>query len=124
MTDHGMQTAFPNNRDLPKDLTFFTAMVWNEPTVTLLVEPGSHGEETAIELEERCQEAAALVPPSSALARTLEARADFLQEAQVKIRDDGGKLKPKRTLRVPRSHNVLTMNLNRISERLCLVVRP
>lgn len=84
-------TPFPQNLDLPDEITFITAMVWKPWSYLNLFEPGSRDEWTAIELEDVLSAAADRAPAGSMLQSSLRARLDYVEGSEAAIDNWGGR---------------------------------
>lgn len=83
-------TPFPQNLDLPDEITFITAMVWKPWSYRNLFEPGSRDEWTAIELNDALLAAVNRAPEGSVLQDTLRARLVYVQGSEAAM-DNGGR---------------------------------
>ena len=86
-------TVFPGDLDLPADITFITALVWNPEGFGFRFEPGSRDGRTAEELEEALLKAINRAPEGSGLRRSLARRYEYVEGSRVEMRDpDSGYL--------------------------------
>lgn len=83
-------TPFPQNLDLPDEITFITAMVWTPWSFTNLFEPGSRDEWTAVQLVYALEAAIDRAPEGSVLESTLEARRKYVEGSEMAIDNWGG----------------------------------
>ncbi len=81
-------TPFPQNLDLPDEITFITAMVWTPWSYANLFEPGSRDEWTAVELGEALSEAADRAP-DGIVQSILRAREDYVKGSEQAMGDYG-----------------------------------
>lgn len=82
-------TPFPQNLDLPDEITFITAMVWIPWSYRNLFEPGSRDEWTAVELAHALSAAFHRAPAGSVLQSTLGARLDYVEGSEAAIGEGG-----------------------------------
>ena len=82
-------TPFPQNLDLPDEITFITAMVWKPWSYRNLFEPGSRDEWTAVKLNHALSAAVDQAPAGSVLQSTLLTRLDYVEGSEAAIEDGG-----------------------------------